>query len=109
MPQYVELDDFELSAPSPSLRLSVSSHLFISESTNLQMDCHSLYESVRAERLWFLPPSIFYLQLRLRIGDREMHTVPPESNFLEYCANTICLATVGNQGCLLLMIDINVN
>lgn len=108
MPQYVELDDFELSAPNFSLRLSVSSHLFVSDSTDMQMNCHSLYECVRAERLWFLPPSIFYLQLRLRIGDREMQTVPPESNFLEYCANTICLATVSGQGCLLLIIDINV-
>ncbi|ETS79086.1 hypothetical protein PFICI_08939 [Pestalotiopsis fici W106-1] len=97
MSEYVELDGFQLLAPNLGLRLSVSSHLFISNHANLELDCHGLYECVQAERLWFLPPSIFYLQLKVQVGDRAMHTVLPESNFLEYCANMICLATLWDQ------------
>ena len=99
MSQYVELDDIQLLAPNLGLSLSVSSHLFVSNNADLELDCQRLYDSVRAKQLWFLPPSVFYLQLKMRVGDREMHTVLPESNFLEYCANTICLSTVGYSHC----------
>ncbi|KAH6656863.1 hypothetical protein BKA67DRAFT_688244 [Truncatella angustata] len=94
MSQCVELDDFELSARSSGLHLVVSSHLFVSGKDASRLDCHQLYDSIQAEKLWLLPPNIFYLQLSLRFDGHTTNAIPPESNFLEHLAITIALSTL---------------
>jgi hypothetical protein len=94
MAEYIQLDEFDLSAPESDLSLSVWPNLFVSDAATSQLTLEELHGLVQAGQHWFLSPSICHFQIIVQFEGHSMNEAHRKSNILEFLEFSICLSTV---------------
>ncbi|KAK8039248.1 hypothetical protein PG993_007659 [Apiospora rasikravindrae] len=89
MAEPLDFDEFMLSVPPDGLSLFVSSHLFLADQFNPQIDLMGVYENVESGQLRILPSTV-HLQMDIRVDGAALVASDANDGFLEFLAESIC-------------------